>query len=63
LEKILTNPSSNRGLISKVYEELKKLCSRKPNNTIKMWGAELNKEFTPEESLMAEKHLKNIQHP
>jgi hypothetical protein len=33
------------------------LDSRKPNNPIKKWGSELNKEFSPEEYLMAEKHL------
>jgi hypothetical protein len=31
---------------------------RKSNNPIKKWGSELNKEFSPEEYLMAEKHLK-----
>jgi hypothetical protein len=32
--------------------------SRKSNNTIKKWGAELNKEFSTEEYQMAKKHLK-----
>ena len=32
--------------------------SRKSNNRIKKWGSELNKEFSPEEYQMAEKHLK-----
>jgi hypothetical protein len=34
--------------------------SRKSNNPIKKWGSELNKEFSPEEYLMAEKHLKKM---
>jgi hypothetical protein len=43
--------------------ELKKVDSRKSNNPIKKWGSELNKEFSPKEYRMAEKHLKNVQHP
>jgi hypothetical protein len=57
-EKIFTNPKSNKGLISNIYKELKKLDSRKSNNPIKKRGTELNKEFSTEEYRMAEKYLK-----
>jgi hypothetical protein len=57
-EKIFTNPTFDRGLISKIYKEFKKLDSRETNNPIKNWGTELNREFSTEESQMAEKHLK-----
>ena len=56
-EKIFTNPTCDRGLISHIYKELKK----SPENQItllKNWGIELNKEFSPVEISMAEKHLK-----
>ena len=48
-ERIFTNPKSDRELISNIYKELKKMDSRKPNNPIKNWGTELNKEFSTEE--------------
>ena len=34
-EKIFTNPTSNRRLISNIYKKLKKLYSREENNPIK----------------------------
>jgi hypothetical protein len=55
---IFTNPTSDRGLISKIYKELKKLITKKPNNPIKNWGIELNWDCTTEESPVAEKHIK-----
>jgi hypothetical protein len=57
-KKIFNNHTSNRGLISKTYKELKKIFTKKPNNSIKKWGTELNQEFTTEESQMDEKYLK-----
>jgi hypothetical protein len=48
-DRIFTNPKSDRGLISNIYKELKKMDSRKSNNRIHKFGTELNKEFSPEE--------------
>jgi hypothetical protein len=41
-EKFFTNLTSDRGLISKIYRELKKLIIKNPNNPIKKCGIELN---------------------
>jgi hypothetical protein len=52
-EKIFSNSTFDRGLISNIYKELKT-----PENHINKWGTDLNKEFLAEETQMAEKHLK-----
>ncbi|KAL6062851.1 hypothetical protein STEG23_027487 [Scotinomys teguina] len=57
-EKIFTNPTSDRGLISRIYKELKKHDIKTPNSPIEKWAIELNREFTAEEYRMAERHLK-----
>jgi hypothetical protein len=59
-ERIFTYSKSDRGLIPNIYKELKKVDSRKSNNPIKNWGSELNKEYSPEEYQMPEKHLKKM---
>ena len=47
-ERIFTYLKSERGIISNIYKELKRVDSRKSNNPLKRWGSELNKEFSPE---------------
>ena len=58
-EKIFTNPSSDKGLISKIYKELKKLGTKTLINPIKKWGTVLNREFSTEEIRMAKRHLRS----
>jgi hypothetical protein len=40
-ETIFSNPKSDRGLISNIYKELKKLNFGNSNNPIKKWGTEV----------------------
>jgi hypothetical protein len=58
LGEIFINHSSDRGQTSKIYNEHKKLTTKKPNNPIKKWAIGLTREFSTEEFQMSEKHLK-----
>ena len=49
-EEIVTNPTSDRGLISKIYKELKKLGIKIQNNPIKN-GIQIYKENCQEKNL------------
>jgi hypothetical protein len=57
-EKIFANYTSDEGLITRTYRELKKLSSPRINEPIKKWTTELNRIFSKEEVLMAKKHMK-----
>jgi hypothetical protein len=44
-EKIFARYTSDKGLITKIYRELKKLNSSKINEPIKKWATEVNRTF------------------
>jgi hypothetical protein len=57
-EKIFVSYTSDKGLITTIYREVKNLNSPKTHEPIKKWASELNRTFPKEKIQMAKKHMK-----
>ena len=49
-DKTFANDISDKGLVSKIYEELIKLHTRKTSNPVKKWAKYMNRHFSNETS-------------
>jgi hypothetical protein len=57
-DKIFPGYTSDKGLITIIYREFKKLNSPKINEPIKKWATKLNRTFSNKEIQMAKNHMK-----